>query len=54
MRKKTQEKNVAFLNEIHGITVQRHCKITVLLNMEREANFPIRQEIKHDCRGLPG
>ncbi len=43
MGKKTQEKSVAFLNEIHGITRQRHCKTTALLNMERKADFPVRQ-----------
>ena len=32
-----------FLNEIHGITGQRHCKTTALLNMERKADFPVRQ-----------
>lgn len=32
-----------FLNEIHDITVQRHCKIMALLNMERKADFPVRQ-----------
>lgn len=46
MGKKTQEKSVAFLSEIHGITVQRYFKTTALLNMERKAGFPAREKRK--------